>query len=115
MPRSRGTKIVASEEYYLADEASTRSLTRFFDEAEVPACFVYPSSESVAVDCGNLPTAQQLKKKVIVLYRVQQDVKIEKDNISDNVAIIELSKNVSEAQKGWSLYFNKGVHGKRVP
>eukprot|EP00928_Gymnodinium_smaydae_P023763 TRINITY_DN1947_c0_g1_i2.p1 TRINITY_DN1947_c0_g1~~TRINITY_DN1947_c0_g1_i2.p1 ORF type:complete len:4562 (+),score=1174.36 TRINITY_DN1947_c0_g1_i2:66-13751(+) len=92
----RSEKIDKFFSAFSADEASGRALARFLDEPETLYCFCYPGSESVTVNCTDFPTVNQLKKKVIVMHRVRKEVEISKENISEAVIMVELTKNLMD-------------------
>jgi len=81
---------------FTTDDGSAKSLGRFLDEPECPSAFFYPSSESVTCNSFDLPTAQQMRKRVIVIHRSSPELPITKDNVAEACVIMELTKNVMD-------------------
>ncbi|CAE8597984.1 unnamed protein product [Polarella glacialis] len=81
---------------FMADEHGPRALNRFLDEVECSACFFIPTNESITANCTDLPTAAQLKKKLIVMHRTQVEIAITKENVCDAVIMLELTKGVMD-------------------
>eukprot|EP00931_Biecheleriopsis_adriatica_P036383 TRINITY_DN2095_c0_g1_i5.p1 TRINITY_DN2095_c0_g1~~TRINITY_DN2095_c0_g1_i5.p1 ORF type:complete len:4649 (-),score=1173.32 TRINITY_DN2095_c0_g1_i5:61-14007(-) len=80
---------------FSADEGSGRALGRFLDEVEVPACYFVPAGESVLCSV-ELPTPQQMRKKLVVMHRASPEVAISKENVGEACIIMELTKNVMD-------------------
>jgi dynein heavy chain len=126
----RAEKLDKFKAAFLADEVSVRNLGRFFDESDVPFCYVYPDGVTISCNCGELPTVAQLKKKIVGLHRVRKEAEITKENIHETVVVVEMSKNVLELlnvychsvylstlmnpsnQRGWSDLISKDLMDK---
>lgn len=77
------------------EETSARAIARFMDDPECPACYFAPTSESVSCTI-DLPSAQQMRKKVVAMHRSSPEVQISKENLAESVIIMEMTKNVMD-------------------
>jgi len=81
---------------FLGDENTMKSATRFVDDPTVGRCFFFPNAESVTASTSDYPTPTQLKKKIVVLHRMQPDMELTKENMPTATIIFELSKGVMD-------------------
>ena len=116
---------------FTTEETSARAIARFMDDPECPACYFAPTSESVSCTI-DLPSAQQMRKKVVAMHRSSPEVQISKENLAESVILMEMTKNVMDLlnmycqsvylstltnpanQAGWSDLIAQRPHG-QVP
>ena len=80
---------------FTTEETSARAIARFMDDPECPACYFAPTSESVSCTI-DLPSAQQMRKKVVAMHRSSPEVQISKENLAESVILMEMTKNVMD-------------------
>jgi len=115
----------------VADEQVMRSIEKFVNNHEVAYCFFFQTSgDTITANSAEVPTAAQLKKKVICMHRATQEAEITADNIHDATIFFEFPKNMLETmdkvcrsvylsmlsnpanQKGWSDLISKDLMDK---
>ncbi|CAJ1396873.1 unnamed protein product [Effrenium voratum] len=79
------------------DQNSSRTLDTFLNEVEVPAAFFHLSANGDSCSTSTeLPTAGQMKKKVLALVRSKHEVEIEIGPGKRPVVFVELAKGIMD-------------------
>ncbi|CAK0818712.1 unnamed protein product [Prorocentrum cordatum] len=93
---TRPEKVDKFFQAFQADQTSAAALNRFLDDVECTFCAFYPTGESVTANSTDIPSANQMKKKFVMMHRSRPEQIIGMDNIGDSVILVEITKNVMD-------------------